>query len=142
MGKEYLVLKVKVKDEDDPTNNTKWEVVKNDEFGPIADMDLERTWNVIKIPEVTSPPTGRTRHKEAAIRISKTEATQHNLFAKSSEEENTNKKIKPSEINKKIYKKKTTQKTQIQEKMIQKDEELKMTPLEKFLRRKDAANTW
>ena len=123
-------MRIKVKDEEEPENSTEWETVKLDEFGPIAEIDLDRNWNSISVVQISSPPPGRERHRKDSSNTAETKennqekvtekaaSNKHNLSL-SSNEENSSKKRKPSVVKK-------TGKLHCS----------KETPIERFLRKK------
>ena len=106
LEKEDLTLKVKIKDEDEPDNITKWEIVKLDEFGPISELDMDRSWNPIRVLPISSPPKGRIQYqtlnpeKESSEEPSK-ESSKHNLSLSSSEEDSP-KKSRNAEMQKRM----------------------------------------
>ena len=98
---------------------------------------MERNWNSINVVQITSPPPGRERHRKESSNTGEVKDTnqekvtgkasgnKHNLSLSSSEE-NSPKKKKPLVVKK-----------------TGKFQTYKETPLEKFLKKKEAkSSTW
>ena len=96
---------------------------------------MTRTWNTIRIPEITSPPSGRMRYKEKDEdnKDSKDpgnrqkETAKHNILLSSMEENSP---------------KKSSQRVYLQKEGLRKETSQKETPLKKFLQKKKAKKGW
>ena len=52
-----------MKNPEDPEEDTHWEEFSDiSKFGPVCEIDLNRTWSNIQVPDMTSPPSGRMRY--------------------------------------------------------------------------------